>query len=197
MRRNVINTFCLAVLLLFVCCILGCARYMGGRFYSGPPLPKNEISLIQADTHCYIYDIRNDKENDKKRFNLVDPLFRLELLPGQYIAGIVYRKISNTITTAGPVEIKLNLQAGNIYIIYSEITGPSGNQTWRPIFVNINDYNKEECEKYNGRWSCPDKDVISKWATKYLQGERRILNYHPSKFVDLKGKPYNVGDYWD
>lgn len=55
--------------------------------------------------------------------------------------------------------------------------------SWRPIIVKINDYRKEECQKSN-KWDCVDNDKILKLAAKYLEGEDRIMTYHPLE------KPY-------
>jgi formylglycine-generating enzyme required for sulfatase activity len=103
-----------------------------------------------------------------------------ELLPGQYFANFryVYTEVTGSLLISnlgGSLQRKLNVQAGNIYIIYAEITGGPHSQKWRPIIVNINDYNKKECAKYNRHHDCPDKAEIQKMSMKYLQGERPVL----------------------
>lgn len=153
------------------------------RFYSGPPLPKNDVALFYRVGGCSIWYLRDERGEEQKFISYLTELY--ELLPGQYIADIRYRDfdVGNQViwtTTGDDVRLKLNVQAGNIYIIYPEfIMGiPSIVKTWRPIIVNINDYNKEECVKYSRTMVrpiyCPNKDQIRKRATKYLQSERPI-----------------------
>ena len=189
MKRNVIHALCLTVLFLFVCCMLGCGGiYKEQRFYSGPPLPKNEIALVTTVSGCVIYGLRDEREKKVKGVPhslYSDVNYMIDLLPGHYMASISYeRKGYGTLSTGGMVQLELNIQAGNIYVIYPAIKGPFGPKAssylyekygykWYPILANINDYNKEECDKYNGR--CPDKEEIKEWATKYLQGERPYI----------------------
>jgi hypothetical protein len=100
--------------------------------------------------------------------------------------------------TGDRTQIKFYAQAGEIYVIYAEITAPQGRrreQTWRPIIVNINNYRKEECEKYN----CVDTDRIKELATKYLQSERRIMTYHPLEkphVVESGGTRRVINGFW-
>jgi hypothetical protein len=183
--------------------MLGCAipDDKGHRFYSGPPLPNNEVALVYA-VDCNIQDIRAEKEKDVKKLGY-GPSRELELLPGQYVTGINYSNIYfgtyyTKTTDGGRVQLNLNLQAGDIWMIYPEIIGQSGNQTWRPILVNIKDYNEEECRKNIQGRICPDKDRIKEKATKYLQGERRIMSYNPPFLYDYGNtKGIKLGDDWN
>ncbi len=221
MIRKVKHTLRLTVLLLFICSMLGCTT-TAHRFYSGLPLPGNEIALVYAVTGCDINDLRDKSEIGVKKFGGYNPLHMLEFIPGEYIVGVSYSwyspggtygnyQISSSTTTGGRVQLNLNAQGGNIYVIYPEIyetksTASNGKysleKTWRPILVNINDYSKEECAKYNGCWGCPgrlschDKDEIRKWATKYLQGERPVMIYHPPRVVEYRGERVVVDDNW-
>ena len=192
MIRNVEQNMFLSISLLFMCCLLGCATAdigWGNRFYSGTPLPKNEIALVFAVNNCSIYDIRDETEKEEKIFGEKllgwGPWDMLDLLPGRYSAGVIYsRSTAGTYTmtyaTGGRVQAELNVQAGNIYVIYPEITRAKEGTTWRPIFVNIYDYSKEDCQReYGPLDSCYEKDKIWELATKYLQSERRIMSYHP------------------
>lgn len=198
MNRNSSRILCLTVSVLLVVCMLGCATN-AYRFYSGLPLPGNEIALAWGVSGCRITYLHDEREKEEKLlFSYGHDNTLFDLLPGQYISGITYRSPSGSFI-GGRVQLKLNVQAGNIYIIYPEITGPWGNQTWRPIFVNINYYNKEDCEKYNGRGSCPDKDEISKWTTEYLQSERRTMSYYPlekPRVEDFEGVRRVYNGYW-
>jgi hypothetical protein len=186
MKKNISNALCLTFLFLFICSLLGCATYQGGRFYSGLPLPKNEVALVYAVLGCNIHGILDEREKEEKFLfcNSYGPSKMLELLPGKYNTGMMYETYNSK---GSGLRLDLNLQASNIYIIYPEIWHKGG-MVWRPIIVNINDYTVEECNKYNGRGSCPDKDKIREWATEYLQGERRILSYVPFNTPKIQGK---------
>jgi len=200
MIRNVKQNLSLTALLFFMCCLFGCATTdfgWGNRFYSGRPLPNSEIALVFAVNDCSIYDIRDETEKEEKVFGFKllgwGPWDMLDLLPGQYIAGVIYMRSSHGytygkgpdtgLTMGGRVQVELNVQAGNIYVIYPEMTRANEKSTWHPILVDINGYNKEECQrKYGGGLnSCYEKDKILELATKYLQSERRIMSYHPFK----------------
>ncbi len=183
MIRLVLRNLCLAVLFLSICSMLGCATpERGRRYYSGPPLPSNEVALVY-DVGIYIWGIRNEREKEEKQIFAFRAAPR-ELLPGQYIMKVRYFSISGN-KRSDDVFLKLDALAGNIYIIYPEITNSinSTGETFRPIFVNIKDYNEEECREKSS-WSrsgnCPDKNRINEDAIKYLQGERRILSYQPA-----------------
>jgi hypothetical protein len=184
MIRDVKQKMFLAGSLLSMCWLLGCATTtfnQGHRFYSGTPLPNNEIALVFLVTGCSIYDIRNETEKEEKILGargFLGPWDVLDLLPGRYTAGIIYTRISDRTATAGRrLQVELNFQAGNIYVIYPELTRAKEEQTWHPIFVNINDYSKEECQKHSGLLECYEKDKISELASKYLQSERRIMSF--------------------
>jgi hypothetical protein len=189
MSQNVKQKTSLAVSLLSMCCLLGCATAdfgWGNRFYSGRPLPSNEIALVFAVNDCSIYDIRDETEKEEKVFGdkLVGwgPWDMLDLPPGTFIAGVIYsRSTAGTrYELGGRGEVQINAQAGNIYILYPEFTKAKEKNTWRPILVNFNDYSKEDCQKMYGPLdSCYEKDKIRELATKYLQGERRIMSFHP------------------
>ena len=199
MIQNIKHNLSLASLLFFMCCLLGCATAdfgWGNRFYSGKPLPNSEIVLVFAVNDCSIYDIRDETEKEEKIFGFkllgLGPWDMLDLLPGRYIAGVIYSRSTHGYTySKGPstgytmgarVQVKLDVQAGNIYVIYPEMTRANERSTWHPIFVSINDYSKEECQrKYGPLDSCYEKDKILELATKYLQSERRIMSYHPFK----------------
>ena len=194
-----------AVLLFFICCLSGCATGSGAhRFYSGPPLPRNEIALVYAVTDCHIRDIRNETEKETRHLDFLKEAASsmLDLLPGQYIVGITFSRTSSALETrtqtlGDKVRIRLNAQPGNIYIIYPEIDASNSlphsqdkqksQQTWRPIIVNIADYDIKECAKHNKYGGCPSKEVISKRTNVYLQGERPIMSFHP-----LSETPYYV-----
>jgi hypothetical protein len=208
MTRKVINTLCLTAVSLFLCCMLGCVT-MGHRFYSGPPLPNSEVALVYAISDCRIQFIREEREKEEKHLG-IKPQYMLELLPGQYNAILQFGRIrekwqlilarqlrTQTFHRVGQrIQRELNVQAGNIYIIYPEFT----ETLWRPIIVNINDYNVEECNKYNAKESnCPDKDQIREWATKYLQSERLMMSYHPSEqqiSLGLEGVQHYINGVW-
>ena len=189
MSRNVKQKTSLAVSLLSMCLLLGCATAgvgWGNRFYSGVALPKNEIALVFAINDCSIYDIRDESEREEKLFGdkLVGwgPWDMLDLLPGSYTAGVIYsRSTAGTkYELGGRGQVRIDGQAGNIYVIYPEFIRSKEKNTWRPILVNINDYRKEDCQKmYGPSDSCYEKDKISELATKYLQSERRIMSFHP------------------
>jgi hypothetical protein len=187
MSQNVKLKTSLAVSLLSMCCLLGCATAdfgWGNRFYSGKPLPSSEIALVFAANDCSVYDIREETEKEEKVFGdkLVGwgPWDMLDLLPGRYIAGVIYSRggAGTTYELGGRVEVQVNAQAGNIYILYPEFTRAKEKATWRPILVNFNDYSKENCQKmYGALDSCYEKDKIRELATKYLQSERRIMSF--------------------
>ena len=189
MSRNVKQKASLAVSLLAMCCLVGCATAnlgWGNRFYSGVALPKNEIALVFATNDCFIYDIRNESEREERLFGdkLVGwgPWDMLDLLPGIYTAGVIYKKsTAGTKNELGGIgQVRINVLEGNIYVIYPEFIRSKEKNTWRPINVNINDYTKEDCQKMNGPSdSCYEKDKILELATKYLQSERPTMNFYP------------------
>lgn len=210
----------LTALLFFVCCLVGCATAdfgWGNRFYQGKPLPSSEVALVFATNDCSIYDIRNETEKEEKifGFKLVGwgPWDMLDLLPGRYFVGVMYLRSNHGYTygkgfttgqtMGGRGQVQLNVQAGNIYVIYPEIMNetesnkdkdsygrpisPAHNtkeavRKWRPIVVNFNDYSKEECQKKFGALdSCYEKDKIMELAAKYLRSERLIMTFRPFK----------------
>jgi hypothetical protein len=186
MNLNAKQTLSIAILLFFLCCLSGCATGSGAhRFYSGPPLPKNEIALVYAVVDCHIHDVRNMREEETKYLDYLkgDAASRmLELLPGQYMIGITYSRSSTAVgyetrrtqTLGDKVRLKISAGAGNVYIIYPSFNGGK----WQPIIANINDYSEEECEKHN-KSGCPNKEGISKRSNKYFLGERPIMIFHP------------------
>lgn len=191
MIRNVKHKMSLAVSLLFMSCLLGCAISPGHRFYSGSPLPSNEIALVFTVTGCSIFDIRDETENEGKIIGprwIWGPWDVLDLLPGRYVAGITYSKASESTsgalkirdtTTGRRVQTELRVQAGNIYVIYPAFTQAMEREKWSPIFENLNDYSQDKCQKHNGPLDCYEKDRIWKLATEYLQSERTTMSYHP------------------
>jgi hypothetical protein len=216
MIQNVKHNLSVMASLLFMCCLFGCATTdlgRGNRFYSGRPLPISEIALVFAVNDCFIYDIRDETEKEEKVFGdkMVGwgPWDMLDLLPGRYFVGVLYsRSTAATYELGGRVQVELNVQPGNIYVIYPEIkkeseltkdtndyarliftTIPASNFTkkdigkWRPLFINMNDYTKEECQRKFGRGldSCYEKGKFLELATKYQQSERRIMSFHPFK----------------
>mgnify|MGYP003589540288 CR=1 FL=1 len=214
MAKNVRYNSALPVILLVTCHLLGCATAdfsRGHRFYSGPPLPNKEIALVFAGINCTISDIRVETEQGEKMLG-DGPSDMLDLLPGLYIAGIRYSRTSEgfynpaatnyprpgSMTIGDRVQLGLDVRAGNIYIIYPEITGTKGRETWRPVIVNINDYRKEECQKFN-RWDCVDKDRILELAAKYLKSERRIMTYHQLEkpyVMESRGTRRVINGFW-
>jgi hypothetical protein len=202
--RNLIHALCLAVLFLFICSLLGCASFQGSRFYSGPPLQKNEIALVWGINTCRIDFLNDGKANEDKLLHwhmnssaIYSPRI-LELLPGHYNAGITYQRQPR-------VQSRVNIQAGNIYIIYPEITSSSQFRimTWQPIIVNVNDYNKEDCERamngFKAPLDCPDRDKIREWTMEYLQNKRPSMSYHlldDPRIEEIEGERHFYNGYW-
>jgi len=176
MNRSKAWLFRVSVLYLLVYCIVGvgCAP-RGGRFYSGMPLPNNEVALVYTCTYCIINDI-NDAKDDKALFLIQ----MLELLPGRYNMGITY---NDTYRKGSRIQIELNAQAGNIYAIYPFFKSEQM-QTWNAVLVNMGNYSEEKCnsEKISflgNRTDCPSKDSIVKKASSYLNGERPVMIFRP------------------
>jgi hypothetical protein len=110
---------CISALLLSLCSLLGCATpdEKGHRFYSGPPLPDIQVALVYAIS-CDINDIREKDEKDVKRLGY-RPSRELELLPGQYVAGVAFSRSTSTSfmgttytssTEGGEVQLDLHVQ---------------------------------------------------------------------------------------
>jgi hypothetical protein len=95
------------------------------------------------------------------------PWDMLDLIPGRYFVGFIYNKSTagTTYEQGARVQLEINPEAGNIYVVYPEIIrendcyqkrGNEGQQAntsripkeatnkWRPILLNINDYSKED-----------------------------------------------------
>lgn len=228
MFRNLTHALCCMVLLSFACGLSGCAtNTTAHRYYSGPPLPNNETALIftiatYSNEHggggCQMDSIRGESEKAAKKLGY-GPSVMIEVLPGQYIANfkLLYLRAGHR-KYDEVAEIKLNVQAGNIYVIYPEIEGKDAKtkttfsefiwgkstelgRNWRPVIVNINDYNDEDCSDSRYRLRCPDKDILRKKATKYLESERSTISYHPSNvivvFSDGSNHQLDVGDVWE
>jgi len=122
------------------------------RFYSGPPLPKNEVAFVYAVKGCQIRDVRNEAEDETKYLDVLKAAASdlLDLLPGRYVIGIVYKSSKSTLdkrtlTLGDKARLNLNAEKENIYIIYPAIDGAK----WQPVIVNINDYDITECKKSN------------------------------------------------
>jgi hypothetical protein len=223
MLRKETHVLCLIAFLLFVCGLLGCATIpTAHRYYSGPPLPNNEtaliftISTLSSEMHsggCEMKNIRGEGEKEAKKLGY-GPSEMIEVLPGQYLANfqLAYQKEGHK-EYVSIEELKLNIQAGNIYVIYPEIEGKGPKTTlkefmwgkalgskWRPKVVNINDYSDEECSDSRYRLMCPGKDILQGRAAKYFESERRTISYHPSKVIELTvdgvSKQLEVGDRW-
>jgi len=152
------------------------------RFYSGPPLPKNEVAFVYAVKGCQIRDVRDETEDETKYLDVLKAAASdlLDLLPGRYVIGIVYKSSKSTLdnrtlTLGDKVRLSLNAEKENTYIIYPAIDGAK----WQPVIVNINDYDMTECKKSNKYEDCPSKEAIGKKITAYLKGERPILRFHP------------------
>jgi len=152
------------------------------RFYSGPPLPKNEVAFVYAVKGCQIRDVRNEAEDETKYLDVLKAAASdlLDLLPGRYVIGIVYKSSKSTLdkrtlTLGDKAQLNLNAEKENIYIIYPAIDGAK----WQPVIVSINDYNTTECNKRNKYEDCPGKEAIEKKIAAYLKSERPILRFHP------------------
>lgn len=181
------------LILSCVCCLAGCGALRSGtRFYEGTAFPGNKVGILLAVSHCSFSEILDKREMDAK-FLLSQPS-TLELLPGQYLVSTVYIRIGTYTNTAGrSVQRELDVQPGNIYVVYPEFITNTGN--WRPIIMNIEDYSKEMCKRAEGGdWGtlCPEKSELQQRAAKYLQGERRIMHFHPSDkpVGNIKGSWY-------
>ncbi len=119
-----------AVLILFIGCFFGCATGTGAhRFYSGPPLPKDEIAFVYAFNGCKIRDVRNKIEEETRHLDFLHDAASgmLDLTPGEYILGITFSHSSSSMENrthvlGDKVRLKLNVDPGNIYIIYPEIS---------------------------------------------------------------------------
>jgi hypothetical protein len=133
MSRIVTHAIRLTVVLLLVCGLFGCATFpTAHRYYSGPPLPNDKIALIftistystTLGTHgCQMNNIRGESEKEAKKLGF-GPSEMIEVLPGQYLANILllYDVVGDE-KNVSIEELKLNIQAGNIYVIYPEIEG--------------------------------------------------------------------------
>jgi len=181
MIQTIKRSLFFAALLLVVCCQSG---YASGahRFYSGSPLPKNEIALVYAVKGCHIRDVRDEREKETKYLDVLRDAASglLDLLPGQYIVGITYKSskstFENTTSALGDkVRLEFNAEAGNIYVVYPAIDGVK----WKPVIVNIKGYDMTQCNRSNKYEDCPSIEVIDKKITAYLQSDRPILRFHP------------------
>jgi hypothetical protein len=172
MIKNGMRILFYLTVVIFVCSLLGCTKWPGNRIYPGQPRPFNEVALVYCDLGTSITSIF-EKGNNK---NLISGFhLQLELLPGEYTAFIEFQtNLGKHLMKGRTYSLKLNLQGGNIYLIYPKIPNFT---TWEPIFVNINQYKKEDCmENYlaYGKLECKDVETIQEWAGLYLRGERRM-----------------------
>jgi len=159
-----------------ICSLIGCSPIiMGSRFYSGDPLPRNEVFLvIDAQVYCELVSIRSTKEQDVKR--LARGGWVLELLPGQYDLRINYEPPG---CKESLINITLNGKRGHVYIIYPHITESTGHQFWQPVVIDVasdEDFSRVQCE------SCVPADKLRKMVNEYFQGS---LSRH-------KGRPIKV-----
>jgi hypothetical protein len=192
MFRKVTHVLHTAILLFFVCGLLGCASFMADRdrrYYSGPLLPSNEVALVYTHPYCQMWGIRSEHENKDKKIAPFGPRLS-EFLPGKYVATFHYYDGNKS---GGYISLNLNLSAGNIYIVYPQfagnafpgyliLEGGATGETWRPIFVNITDYDQEKCMKEETNRSCLNKKPVIEWASKYFQGERRTLTLRKDEY---------------
>jgi len=181
MLQNIIRNLSFAFLLLFMCCQSGYSAE-AHRFYSGPPLPGNEVALVYAVNCCKIRDVRGEAENETKYLDVLRSAAfdLLDLLPGRYVIGMTYKSSRSTLqertlTLGDKARLSLNAEKGNVYIIYPAIDGTK----WQPVIVNINNYDIAACNKSNKYEDCPSKEAIEKRITRYLNGERPVLKFHP------------------
>ncbi len=191
----------IALLLLLIGCFFGCATGTGAhRFYAGPPLPKDEISLLYAFNGCKIRNVLNKIEDETRHLDFLHNAASemLDLIPGEYILGITFSHSSSSMgnrthVLGDKVQLKLNAKPGNTYLIYPEI---STQNNWKPVIVNMKNYSPKECEV------CPSKDKIQKQIKEYLQSERPILRFHPLsetsyyKTVTEEAKQNIKGFWW-
>ncbi len=194
-----------ALFFLFMSSLFGCVNGPGAhRFYSGPPLPEDEIAIVYAIAGCRIRDVRNVIEKETKYLDFMKDAASgmLDLIPGEYVIGITFRHSSDTMgkrtqSLGDKVRIKLDAHSGNVFIIYPEIGAPDSKaypredqkrpETWRPVIVNITNYNFKECEIHNPYEDCPNKDRITKKINEYLENDRPIMSFHP-----LSETPYYI-----
>jgi len=196
MLKNTTYTICISVLFLSVCNMLGCSRQVY-HFYPGQPLPSQEVAFIYTHQNlhhhgCEISSMWDEKNGKEKKF--FTPLFAFELLPGNYVATVEchnflsssYNYNTNTIRFEKYTSnINIAVESGNIYYIYRKVTKLPEKEIFTPVFVNLNDYNQEDCLKANGIkeinfWTgvlpCYEKEMI-------LSGQKNIdrtlLTCHP------------------
>ena len=181
LNRGLIGFF--VVLLFSITYLSGCAVTRGAnRFYTGPPLPKNDIALVYAAAGCKMRDVKSEAEQERRYLDFMNeaPSLMLDLLPGDYLIGVTFSHSSSSMnqrsqTLGNKIRVKLHAQPGNIYIIYPLFEG----NNWQPVAVNIDDYEKKKCESHNKIKSCPSKEKISKKIAEYLHDERPVMKFHP------------------
>jgi hypothetical protein len=203
MVYNTIHPHPLATILLFLCCMPGCTSTLM-HLYSGPTLPTNQVAVVYAINDTHILGVFDAQNKDDKAILLPDNM--LELLPGQYRLVVWYQHTSaNTtsygITTGIESHLDLGVQAGNIYVLYPEFIADDIARRWRPIVVNISEYDQETCDTRMGLGhNCPSKDSLIGRTTESLRGERRAMIYHPWKTAsvdNVEGVRHVYGGIWE
>jgi len=153
------SLFCMAIYLS------ACAP-TSTRFYTGTPLPSNQVAIVLLHRHCILDDFMGK--------GLLRTVSAFEVLPGHYDLCIRYH-YSGTYSTSssqGCVNLKLNTQPGHVYYIYSEFPKPG---LWQPTFADF--VRDEDFARFDHgllRYIDNGSEIKAR-STRYLQGERLVI----------------------
>jgi hypothetical protein len=172
--------------LFIVLCLTGCISYeqiqkmqdegrviMTARFYSGPPREQNDVSLLMKGWGSVFpssLDGLAIKEAFWKGYTYYGYPQILEVLPGRHAINIGYRSSNTTgrttTTSTGNVALNIDVKPGHVYVYYPEF--PTEN-TWRPVFVDINELSNPRNPESNIR------SRLKESVFKYFRGERPLF----------------------
>jgi len=123
-------------ILLMTVLLASCAaspRYDVQKFYAGPPLPKEEISILIISENVRISRINAASSGIVQ---LVSESSLMELLPGRYAVEASCDDIGTNLRTysSAPVRMEMDVKPGRIYEVYA-IKPERG--TWYPAIRDV------------------------------------------------------------
>jgi len=155
-------------LLLMSIILASCAgsmRYDVRKFYTGPPLPREQVSMLFTSENVRISRI--DAESSSI-VHLVSRYSLIELLPGRYMveaacddAGMCSRDY-----LSAPVKMKMDLKSGRIYEVYA-VKPERG--AWHPVLRDVTGQKRFEEVAFAKRTRQWEKEDSSKAKISFLE----------------------------
>lgn len=154
-------------LLTLTVCMVGCISTGGARLYSDALRPANEVALIlTADGVTRVCGLSaKDGQQAKTMFTRIS----LEVLPGIYPFSISFMEQGYGSTLVGRnVDLTVKVEPDHTYVLYAKVDRK--NESWRPVFVDLKDYNQDDCGG-----GCFSPSELQGYVAEHFRGKRPAM----------------------